>query len=70
MSKPTKDLRIAIAARGLAGKEVAKRAKIHPSRLSRPLHEHEQLTPSTGRRIVQAIYPELFEEVSDDLPAA
>lgn len=70
MSGPVAGLRMAIAARGLADKEVAHRAKLHPSRLSRLLHERERLTPSTGQRIVAAIYPELFEEVNGDHSAA
>lgn len=62
--------RAAIAVRGLPQKVIARRARLHPSRLSRLLHEREHLTPSTARRILEAIYPELFEGVSDDLPSA
>ncbi len=63
-------LRIAITASGLADKQVAERAKIHPSRLSRLLHGRETLTPAAQRRILQAIYPEALQEAGDDRPAA
>lgn len=70
MASSVLGLRVAITIRGLPQNEIARRAHLHPSRLSRLLHEREHLTPSTARRILEAIYPELFEEVSDDLPAA
>ncbi len=55
-----RELRITIAARGLTDKDVARRANIHPSRLSRILRGREPLSQAAGRKIIQAIYPELF----------
>ncbi len=70
MVGPATGLRIAITARGLADKQVAERAKIHPTRLSRLLHERERITPATGQRLVRAVFPECFEEVHSDPSAA
>ncbi len=57
-----RDLRIAIVARELSDRDIARRANIHPSRLSRLLRGREPLTPATGQRIIRAIYPELFAD--------
>ncbi len=68
MSKPT-ELSALIALRGLTVNEIAARANINRSHLSRLLNGRVRINPQTHRRIERAIFSDLVQEAPDDSPA-
>ncbi len=69
MSQPN-ELRALMALRSLTVDEVARRARLNRSHLSRLLNGRVTLTPRTRRRIECAILADLIEEAPDDRPTA
>ncbi len=57
-------LRVAMAVRGISGRELSRRTGIHTSRLSRLLNGRETLTPETRRRIERAVFADLMEDAA------
>lgn len=70
MAQTESALRALVALRGLTVNEVAERARLHRSRLSRLFHGKEPMTPQLRRRIERAIVADLIEEAPDDRPTA